>query len=343
MMKWLKWAAILAVLYVAADILVTFVYPDVRILKKHNPSTTAFMEYRKKQWAADGLNKTIDHRWVKLKKVSPYLLKAVIIAEDDKFWKHEGFDFDAMKKALEKDIAEGKLKAGGSSISQQLAKNLYLSPSKNPIRKIKEAILTWRIEKALSKKRIMELYVNIAEWGDGVFGIEAAARHHYGKSARNLSAREAVRLACVLPNPIVFNPRSTTSTYVKKRSRAIYRVMVRRGFVIPEYEEVVNAPEEKIDETPVDIMTLGMEDVIPESTDTFDTTPAPAEQNGSFSVKSRNYPESEQNPPENGYDRATEEGGRTSHVPDAPELDPDLPAEKPSPEGEMLLDDQSVE
>ena len=189
----------------------------------------------------------------------------------------------------------------------------------------------------------MELYVNIAEWGDGVFGIEAAARHHYGKSARNLSVREAVRLACVLPNPIVFNPRSTTSSYVKKRSRAIYRVMVRRGIVIPEYEEVVNAPEEKIDETPVDIMTLGMEDVIPESTDTFDTTTAPAEQNGSFSEKSRIFPESGQSRSENGYDRATEEGGRTSHVPDAPELDPDLPAEKPSPEGEMLLDDQSVE
>ena len=343
MMKWLKWAAILAVLYVAADILATFVYPDVKILKKHNPSTTAFMEFRKKQWAREGENKTIDHRWVKLKKVSPYLIKAVIIGEDDKFWKHEGFDFDAMKKALEKDIAEGKLKAGGSSISQQLAKNLYLSPSKNPIRKVKEAILTWRIEKALSKKRIMELYVNIAEWGDGVFGIEAAARHHYGKSARNLSAQEAVRLASVLPNPIVFNPRSTTSTYVKKRSRAIYRVMLRRGIVIPEYEEVVNAPEEKIEETPVDIMTLGMEDVIPESTDTFDTTTAPAEQNGGFSEKSRVFPESGQSRPENGYDRAAEDGGERSHVSDAPALDPGLPEEKSSPEGEMILDDQSVE
>jgi monofunctional biosynthetic peptidoglycan transglycosylase len=277
MMKWIKWAAIIAILAVAADILVTFVYPDVSILKKHNPSTTAFMEYRKKQWAEEGLHKTIDQRWVKLKKVSPYLIKAVIIGEDDKFWKHEGFDFDAMKKALEKDIAEGKLKAGGSSISQQLAKNLYLSPSKNPIRKVKEAILTWRIEKSLSKKRIMELYVNIAEWGDGIFGIEAAARHHYGKRARALTAQEAVRLASVLPNPIVFDPRSTTSSYVRKRSRAIYRVMRRRGIVIPEYEEVMSAPEEKTEEAPVDIMALGMDGVSTENTDSFETTGAPAE------------------------------------------------------------------
>lgn len=277
MMKGFKWAAIIVILAVAADILVTFVYPDVSILKKHNPSTTAFMEYRKKQWAEDGLDKTIDQRWVKLKKVSPYLIKAVIIGEDDKFWKHEGFDFDAMKKALEKDIAEGKLKAGGSSISQQLAKNLYLSPSKNPIRKVKEAILTWRIEKSLSKKRIMELYVNIAEWGDGIFGIEAAARHHYGKRARALTAQEAVRLASVLPNPIVFNPRSTTSAYVRKRSRAIYRVMLRRGIVIPEYEEVMSAPEEKTEEAPVDIMSLGMDGVSTENTDSFETTGVPAE------------------------------------------------------------------
>lgn len=280
MVKAIKWGAIIITLAICADILVTFIYPDVSILKKHNPRTTAFMEYRKEQWAEKGLNKTIKHRWVKMRKVSPYLVKAVIIAEDDKFWKHDGFDFDAMKKALEKDIAHGKLKAGGSSISQQLAKNLYLSPSKNPIRKIKEAILTWRIEKALSKKRIMEIYLNVAEWGDGVFGIDAAARHHYGKKAYSLSAQEAVRLACVLPNPIIFNPLSN-SPYVKKRSRAIYRVMIRRGIVIPEYEEVMSAPEEKTEDTPVDIMGMGMDgDGTTETTDSFETStdnPAPDE------------------------------------------------------------------
>lgn len=274
MVKIFKWAAIITIVFITADILATFIYPDVSILKKHNPRTTAFMEFRKEQWAEQGLNKTIKHKWVKMRKVSPYLVKAVIIAEDDKFWKHDGFDFDAMKKALEKDIAQGKLKAGGSSISQQLAKNLYLSPSKNPIRKIKEAILTWRIEKALSKKRIMEIYLNVAEWGDGVFGIDAAARHHYGKKAYSLSAQEAVRLASVLPNPIIFNPLSN-SPYVKKRSRAIYRVMIRRGIVIPEYEEVMSAPEEKTEETPVDIMGMGLDG--DETTDSFETPDTPGQ------------------------------------------------------------------
>ena len=112
-----------------------------------------------------GKKYTIRQRWVPLSRISPYLIKAVLIAEDDKFWSHEGFDYEAMQKAIEKDIKAKKFKLGGSTISQQLAKNLYLSPSKNPVRKIKEAIITWRMEKVLSKKRILELYLNVAEWG----------------------------------------------------------------------------------------------------------------------------------------------------------------------------------
>jgi monofunctional biosynthetic peptidoglycan transglycosylase len=113
----------------------------------------------------------------------------VLIAEDDKFWTHEGFDYEAIQKAIEKDIKKRKFVLGGSTISQQLAKNLYLTPSKNPVRKIKEAILTWRLEKNLSKKRIIELYLNVVEWGDGLFGIEVAARHHFGKSVSDLTAQ----------------------------------------------------------------------------------------------------------------------------------------------------------
>lgn len=253
MLKKVSLALLIVILAVTADIAICFVYPDVSTLKKHNPKRTAFMLYREKQWAREGLDKTIDQHWVPLKRVSPYLVKAVIIAEDDKFWRHEGFDFVAMQKALEKDIEHRQFKAGGSTISQQLAKNLYLSPSKNPIRKLKEAILTWRLEKALSKKRIVELYLNVAEWGDGIFGIEAAARHYYGKHASALNALEAARLATVLPNPIRFNPRGD-SRYVRNRSAYIYRVMVRRGIVIPEFEEVMNAPEETIEDVPVDIL-----------------------------------------------------------------------------------------
>jgi len=233
-----------------------FVYPDVSKLKKASPKKTAFMEYREQEWEKRGKKKKIIRQWVPLSQISPYVIKAVIIAEDDKFWSHEGFDFDAIQKAIEKDIKKKKFKFGGSTISQQLAKNLYLSPSKNPVRKIKEAILTWRMENHLSKKRIIELYLNVAEWGEGVFGIEAAARHYYGTPASALTAKEAARLASVLPNPRKFDP-TGESKFVEGRSDRIYQIMVRRGIVIPEYEEVMSEPaqtegseQEKPEKTP---------------------------------------------------------------------------------------------
>jgi monofunctional glycosyltransferase len=220
-----------------------FIYPDVSYLKKNYPGKTAFMEYREKVWREKGIKKKITNIWVPLSRVSPYMMKAVIIAEDDKFWSHEGFDFEAMQKALEKDIKKKKFKAGGSTISQQLAKNLYLSPSKNPIRKIKEAILTWRLERELSKRRIMELYLNVAEWGDGIYGIEAAARRHYGKSAAGLTPREAATLAAVIPNPRRYKT-DGTSRYVENQSERIYQIMVRRGIVIPDYDDVISGKDE---------------------------------------------------------------------------------------------------
>ncbi len=219
-----------------------FVYPNIASLKKDKPGKTAFMEYREDMWQEKGIRKKIKNNWVPLSRISPYVVKAVIIAEDDKFWSHEGFDFDAMQKALEKDIKKKKFQAGGSTISQQLAKNLYLSPSKNPVRKIKEAIITWRLEKQLSKKRIIELYLNVAEMGDGVFGVEAAAQTHYGKHAAVLSAREAATLASILPNPRRYKPNGN-SRYVYNQSERIYRIMLRRGIVIPEYEEVIKETE----------------------------------------------------------------------------------------------------
>jgi monofunctional glycosyltransferase len=227
---------------VAGDIGLCLVYPDISRLKKERFEKTAFMEYREGQWEKQGLHKELVHTWVPLGKVSPYLIKAVIIAEDDKFYRHEGFDFKAIQRAFEEDLKKRKFSAGGSTISQQLAKNLFLSPSKTPLRKIKEAIYTWRLERSLSKKRIMELYVNAAEWGDGIFGIQAASRHYYGKNASALTAEEAARLASVLPNPIRFNP-TGDKRFVLARSKAIYRIMARRGIVIPEYEEVMHGPE----------------------------------------------------------------------------------------------------
>ncbi len=237
-----KLASGVAILIAAALVLnmaIYLVWPDITRLKKERPGKTSFMAYREREWKREGVKKKIHQQWAPLNRISPYAVKAVIIAEDDKFWSHEGFDFEAIQKAVEKDLKKKQLKAGGSTISQQLAKNLYLTPSKNPIRKLKEAVLTWRLERNLSKRRIIELYLNVAEWGDSIFGIEAASLHYFGKNAADLTAWEAARLAVILPNPLRYQP-SGGGSYVENRAETIYRIMVRRGIVIPDYEELLN-------------------------------------------------------------------------------------------------------
>jgi len=240
MQRWEKIVSIILIIIVAAfvvDIGRYFFYPDIKYLKKYNPEKTAFMKYREISWEQKKVKRKIRKVWVPLSQVSPYVTKAVIISEDHKFWTHEGFDFEAMQMALEKNITQNKVKVGGSTISQQLAKNLFLTPEKDPIRKIKEAILTWRLEKHLSKRRILEIYLNVAEWGDGIFGIEMAARHHYGRSASQLTAREAATLAVILPNPRLYRT-DGSSRYVQNQADRIYRIMVRQG-VVNEYEDTV--------------------------------------------------------------------------------------------------------
>jgi monofunctional biosynthetic peptidoglycan transglycosylase len=246
-----------------------------------------------------GKQKKIQLRWEYLPQISPDAIKAVIIAEDDKFWRHVGFDFDAMQKALEKDIKKKSFKAGGSTISQQLAKNLYLSPSKNPVRKIKEAILTWRIEQRLSKKRIIELYLNVAEWGDGFFGIEEAARRYFGKPASALTAMESARLAAVLPNPLRFNPVGN-SRYVASRSERIYQIMVRRGIVIPEYEEMM---AEKGDETDVPGSS-------PEAIQRLEDQVKDWQKEAEKALPKEKEGEKQSSPPGEKEDRVTEEPGK---------------------------------
>ena len=216
--------------------------PDLSKLKKENPKKTAFMEYRERASREKGKTFRIYQQWVPFSKISPYLVKAVLIAEDDKFWKHEGFDYEAIQKAIEKDLQAKKYRFGGSTITQQLARNLYLSPEKSLTRKISEAIITWRIEKILSKKRILELYLNVAEWGEGIFGVEAASRHYYGKPSSELAPEEAARLASVLPNPRKYSPVGN-QRYVIHRSLLIYSVMIQRGIVIPDYKEVIESTE----------------------------------------------------------------------------------------------------
>jgi monofunctional biosynthetic peptidoglycan transglycosylase len=228
-------AGLLSLLYV-------LLMPDLSMLKKENPKKTALMEYREKEWKEKGKKVRVNQIWAPLSNISPYLIKAVLIAEDDKFWGHEGFDYEAIQKAWEKDLKAGRYKFGGSTISQQLARNLYLSPAKNPLRKIREAIITWRMEKVLAKKRILELYLNLAEWGEGIFGMEAASIHYYGKPSSELTPQEAAKLAAVLPNPRKYNPVGE-QRYVINRSNLIYNIMIQRGIVIPEYKEVTPSVE----------------------------------------------------------------------------------------------------
>lgn len=246
--------------------------PDISRLEKENPKKTAMMEYREAEWAAKKKRLKVRQAWVPYSRISPYMVKAVIIAEDDKFWSHEGFDFEAISKALEKDLKARKFRAGGSTISQQLAKNLFLKPTKSPVRKVREAIITWRLERTLTKRRILELYLNVAEWGEGIFGIEAASRHHFGKPASELTSMEAARLAAVLPNPRRLNA-SGTQRYVEKRANVIHNIMVKRGFVIPEFEEIEPGPAEDAVPPDADEITGEGPDVMPPDMD----APAPAE------------------------------------------------------------------
>ncbi len=169
--------------------------------KDHNPASTAFMDARLAEMRAARPDARLQQQWVPYARISGHLKRALIAAEDSKFLDHEGFDWEGIQNAYEKNLKKGKIVAGGSTISQQLAKNLFLSGSRSPLRKAEEALITVMLEKTLSKRRILEIYLNVIEWGNGVFGAEAAARHYYGKSAAGLSAEQSARLASMVPNP----------------------------------------------------------------------------------------------------------------------------------------------
>lgn len=231
------WVIVFLVLVTAGVSVCLLSMPNVTRLKKENPGKTSFMKYREEEWKKKGRNYRIQQKWVPLSKISPYLVKAVLIAEDDKFWAHRGFDYEAIQKALEKDLRAKRLKWGGSTITQQLARNLYLSPEKSLIRKAVEAWITWRMERVLDKKRILELYLNVVEFGEGIFGAEAAAQHYFGKPSIAVSPEESTRLASILPNPRKYKP-TGNQPYVTSRANQIYEIMEKRGIVVPEYKEV---------------------------------------------------------------------------------------------------------
>ena len=166
-----------------------------------NPDTTAFMLSRLERLREKNPKAALRQQWVPYQRISLHLKRAIIAAEDAKFLDHEGFDWEAIQKAYEKNLKKGRIVSGGSTISQQLAKNLFLSGERSWLRKGEEAVITWMLERVMSKRRILELYLNVAEWGDGVFGAEAAARYHFGLPAAALGPEQSAFLAVILPSP----------------------------------------------------------------------------------------------------------------------------------------------
>ena len=198
--------------------------PDVRSLAKTNPATTAFIEIRADEARAKGQTPRRVQHWVGYTQISADLKRAVLVAEDDAFFQHEGVDFEQLQESLEVDWARGKFSRGASTITQQLAKNLYLSPSKNPLRKLRELVIARRLEAELKKARILEIYLNVIEWGDGVYGAEAAAQTYFHQPASTLSAVQSALLAGAIVNPRLLTPAKPTARLLRRQQLILRRM-----------------------------------------------------------------------------------------------------------------------
>jgi monofunctional biosynthetic peptidoglycan transglycosylase len=212
--------------------------PDVRPLADTNPTTTAFIELRAEEARAEGKTPRQIQHWISYPRISPNLKRAVLVAEDAAFWQHDGIDYEELQKSIELDWARGQLVRGASTITQQLAKNLFLSPSRNPARKLRELVITRRLEAELPKSRILELYLNVIEWGDGIYGIEAASEHYFGYPASALTPSSAALLAGAIINPRVLNPAHPTGRLLRRQQM----ILKRMGVVTPPVEVARSAP-----------------------------------------------------------------------------------------------------
>lgn len=191
----LKWLVLLLLAYQL------WIFFHVLAWKWVNPGETSFMAIRLEELQEKNPGAQLKYQWVDYAKISSHLKRAVVAAEDDRFMDHYGFDLRGIEQALQKNERRGKSVAGGSSITQQLAKNLFLSPSRSYVRKAEEALIALMIELLWDKRRILEVYLNVVEWGNGVFGVEAAARHYYKVPAAQVGPSAAARMAVMLPNP----------------------------------------------------------------------------------------------------------------------------------------------
>ncbi|MCU0275675.1 MAG: monofunctional biosynthetic peptidoglycan transglycosylase [Acidobacteria bacterium] len=231
---WLYVVAVALALILAGGLAFWLTLPAVDWLKKEDPKETAMMRFRVEQAHEKGREARRFSRRVPLSGISPYLIQAVLIAEDDKFFEHEGFDWESMRKALDANIAKKRVLRGGSTITQQLAKNLFLSSEQSLWRKLREAAIAWKLESALSKKRILELYLNVIDWGRGAYGAEAAARIYFNRPAAALSLSQAIRLASVLPNPRRFPVLRADSARMNRKRRIIAQRMLQRHWISQE-------------------------------------------------------------------------------------------------------------
>ncbi|OGR76535.1 MAG: monofunctional biosynthetic peptidoglycan transglycosylase [Elusimicrobia bacterium GWC2_64_44] len=232
-LAWLAW--FFGVLVLLGGLYLVWL-PDVGELKKKNPKETSFMLIKERQARAQGKKLPRVMIWKNLGEISENLRYAVLVAEDDGFYRHNGVEWESVKRALAEDWKQKRLAKGGSTITQQLARNLYLSPSKNPLRKLKELLIARRLEGELGKRRILELYLNVAEWGRGIYGAEAAARAYFGKSAAELTPEEGAALAAVLPSPRRYSPVKGTRFMERQKSRIVARM--RASGYLPEEELV---------------------------------------------------------------------------------------------------------
>jgi monofunctional glycosyltransferase len=212
-----------------AILLATFAYcwitlPDVRPLKTETPTSTAFMRMRQAEAIRAGKSPAYQHRFVRYNRISPNLIRAVLLAEDAGFWGHGGVDWDEIKASLERNIDRGEFSRGASTVTQQLAKNLYLSPSRNPYRKLSEWMIARRLEAELSKQRILELYLNLIEWGDGIWGIEAASLRYFGIPASALSVEQSALLAGAIINPRVYSPARPNARLLRRQQIILSRM-----------------------------------------------------------------------------------------------------------------------
>jgi monofunctional glycosyltransferase len=214
-LAWKVFCYTLGTLVVAVAAIQIWFFGRILYVNEVDPSSSAFMQRYLETPGA-----RLRYAWVPYARISPHLKRAVIAAEDARFLDHEGFDWEAIQKAMQKNEKRGKVVAGASTISQQLAKNLFLSGSRSWLRKGQEAVITWMMERTLSKRRILELYLNVAEWGDGVFGAEAAARYHFGVPASALTPEQATWLAAILPSPKRYD-RGRETPYISGRMTTI--------------------------------------------------------------------------------------------------------------------------